>query len=235
MTDQLTEHIQKLKDEIEADEAAALVKWRRHIGVSGGVREMYNIFTEAAYDAKAAARTTQSRVEALRADDVMNPEGRKRLVAEAIADGKAKVKKHQERMGAALKVLEAQLYVCALPRLDRTREAAARDEFRLIMDRTRDPVGTILELAQRDDEIGAVAASSYGESYLRGSGVYDAKDLAEKVRNAAAASADRSSDPGRCAAAEARAELVELAKVRDRVSYLTSTTLQAADPSGAGV
>jgi hypothetical protein len=225
MTDQLKE----LQEQIAASEQAHLAKWRGRSGVTHTARELYKNLEAAASQAKMAANTAQSKVDRLRADDLMPVAGKRRLVAEALAQGKADVKKHTDRMAATLLVLDAELGTAALPRLDPQREAFARDELRLRLDGAADPVAVLFELAQGDGELAAVAVSSYGESYLRAKGIPRAKEAHAGVRNVAAAYADQSADPARRAIGEARAELPELHKAQACTISITRTALQAAE------
>ncbi len=231
----MTDNLAILRDKIEADERATLETWRKHSGATHTSRELFKNYENAARAAKMAANGAQSKVERLRADDLMNPEGRRRLVREALEQGRAEVKKHQDRMEASLDVLKAELSQAAVLRVDPKRESPAREELRMLLDGAADPVAAMIDCAQRDDELGAVCASSYGESYLRGRGIPDARAAHESVRSVAVACAAKSTDPIRRAAGEARAEFGSLEKSRDATQYFTNTALEAAKEAGAGL
>jgi len=233
MTDRSQQNMEALRAKIEADEAANLAAFRKHSGVTHSARETFKTYEAAASNAKKAANSAQYKVEQLRADDTMNPVGRSRLVKETIEKGRAEVKKQQDRMEATLQVLKAELSTAALPRLDKSREMAARDELRMILDGAPDPVGAMAELAGGDDELAAVAVSSYGESYLRAKGVANAQETAAKIRESASASAHQSADPTRRAIGEARGAFGELEKARVATQYFTREALDAAEEAGA--
>ena len=79
--------------------------------------------------------------------------------------------------------------------MDPQREAFARDELRVRLDGAVDPVAVLFELASRDDEMGAVACSSYAESYLRAKGIARAPEVAQSLRGVAMDAAVESADP----------------------------------------
>jgi len=228
MTDQLAQ----IHERIEQIEAEKLTAWRRLSGATTTTRELYVTYESASSAAKKAARSAQAEVERLRADDTMYPEGRKRLIAEAIAKGNAEVKKQRDRMETAIEVLKAHLSESAVPRLDKAREMPARDELRLILDGSPDPAVMMMQLAQRDDELGAVAASSYGESYLRGRGIPKAQEAAQSIRGVAAASAVRSADVQRRAIGEAFAQIGTLEQALACTNEIVRTALGAAQEGG---
>jgi hypothetical protein len=115
------------------------------------------------------------------------------------------VTKLERAMEATRTVMQAHLQVAALPKLPKDRELAARDEARMVLDGSDDTVGTVVRLAQRDDEIGAVVASGWGRSYLAAKRVDKADEVAAMVGRVAAGAALESADPARRAAGAALA------------------------------
>ncbi len=82
---------------------------------------------------------------------------------------------------------------------------------------------------------GAVAVTSYAESYLRARIIPNAKQAAAMIREVAAASAAHSSDPGRRAVGEARAELGALEKALTCTNQIVGDTLNAVQQAGSGL
>jgi hypothetical protein len=116
MTDQLAQ----LQHRIEEIRVEKLSRFRALSSATHDTRELFKIIEAASSAARMAAEGARTRVEALRADDTMYPEGRKRLIAEALDKAKAEVSKQRDRMEGALTVLDAHLKVAALPRLDKS-------------------------------------------------------------------------------------------------------------------
>ncbi len=111
-------------------------------------------------------------------------EDRRRMWAEARAAAHAEVKRCQDAMEATLKVLDATLQVAALQKLDKKRESAAKEEVILIIGASSELALTILELAQRDDDIAAVVTNGTWPEFLlrsKGIGVQQAKDAAQQA------------------------------------------------------
>ena len=158
--------------------------------------------------------------------------------AEARAAAHAEVKRCQDAMEATLKVLDATLQVAALPKLDKTRESAAKEEVSLIIGASPEPALTILELAQRDDDIAAVVTNgTWPESLLRskGIGVQQAKDAAQQARRVAAAAAATSADPVRRAVGEAIKTLGPALGGGGATYTLTRFALEHADDEAAAL
>lgn len=230
----MSSQLEKLREDIRRTESEKLLKFRSHTGVNQGVRDGYKAYETAVAAAKRAAQAAEARVKQLREDDSIFPDGKRRMIQQAIETAKSEVKTQQGRAEAAMKIIHASLHVAAQPKLDRTREMAARDELRLILDNSRDVTGTMLDLAQRDDELGAIAVSSYGESYLRAKGVQDAKGAMERIRTVAAASASKSNDPERKAAGVALDEMGTLEQSYACTNSIVNSTMDAAQEAGAG-
>jgi hypothetical protein len=225
----VTPQLEQLREQITAKEQATIEAYRRHSGVTHAAGELFKNYEAAARQAKAAANGARSTVERLRADDTIPADSRRRQVREALATGRADVKRWQDRMDDALVVLKAHLAVDAVPRVDPKRETPAREELRMVLDGAVDPVATMIELAQHDDELGAAAASSYGESYLRAKGTPKAKEAHQQVRAVAAASARFSNDPTRRAIGEAHGAVGELDKAMGCTHQIARADLEAAE------
>jgi len=236
MPDQIADLQKKIRD----DESALLMKWRRHSGLDAQTRELYQSYEHARHAAHVAADAAQSKVERLKADDVMNPAGRARLIREAVDEGTEATRKAWQAMQVTLQVLEAHLAVVASPTIDKEREALARDELRTRFAGRPNVVGEMLNLAQSDSDMAAVLASgSWSESFLIGQGTdrRQAAEVAGTLKKVAASAAVQSDDPVRRAAAVAREELSDLHKSAACTNYDTRNALEGARASAwaAGV
>lgn len=219
------------RDKIAAGDSEHLLKWQRHSGLDGTTTELYHSFDRARAAAHMAAESAQSKVERLKADDVMNPDERARLIREAIEQGAAATRKAYQAMVMTLTVLDAHLAVKAQPQVDKAREALARDEIITRLSGSRNLVPEMLNLAARDSDMaGVLANGTWAESFMRGQGtdVREAVKAAQTLRSVAADAAAQSADPTRRAAAEARDELSELHESMDCTNYSTRTALEAA-------
>lgn len=103
-------------------EQEQLEKWRPHAGATHTTREFFRSYEDAAKQAKETAQAVAQQVKILRADDVIKPEILRQRVADAIAEGRAAVQKHQDRMEAL------------------ARRPQSGTELRLILDGSADPV-----------------------------------------------------------------------------------------------
>jgi len=226
-----------MRDRIRESQAEALAKWRPLSGATHSIRETYKVLEANLSKAKQAADGAQNRVETLRDDDLMNREGRDRLIREAVQNGRDAVQKHLRSAEAALTIVKAECHEAALPRLDPSRESAARDEFRLLLDASPDPVASMAELVQRDDELAGVAVSSYAESWMRARGIPKAQEAAQSIRRLAAELAVDSNDPARRKVGEAAAQVSALDDALVTTGSITHTSLEAAEEAAvsAGV
>jgi len=173
------------------------------------------------------------------ANDEMYPAGRARLIAEARDKGRATFKSQQAALGTALAALEQTVRAALVPQVPKDREALARDELRMVLDTAPDPVLAMAEIAKNGGELGAVACSSYGESYLRAKGTTNAPQAAGLVRDvayrAAAEAASKAEDAGLRALGTAALSMDELSAVREAAVSLAGDDLQAAEDAGAGL
>ncbi len=186
-------------------------RWRGLASQLGsGAAAAWRDYEAAVRELETVSNSAALRVAQLRKDDLIPAEGRRRLIDEALADGRTKRAAAAKQMQAARTVLAAKARSAALPRLDPAREMAARDELRLLADASDDPLDALVELAAAESDLAAVAVSRYGESYLRARGVPKAPERHLLVQDRAVDAAKRSNDPTRRAAAEAYAALPEL-------------------------
>lgn len=215
-------------NKVRESEQADIMKWKKLSGATPETLEMTRHYEALVSNAKKAANSAQWKIDRLRADDTIPIESRQRQAREALAAAKTEIAGIQRAMQATLTVMEAHLQVAAHPKLDKAREMAARDEARMILDGSDDPVGAMVRLAQRDDELGAVVATGWGRSYLTAKRVDGADEAAAMVRRAASASAVESADPSRKAAGEALAAFGPTLGDGAATNYLVRQTLDEA-------
>lgn len=178
------------------------------------------------------AHTTAAKVAALEADDVMNPAGRDRLLAETRAGAASTLKQLKQRQNDALTRLRGSLRASALPKVRGDREMPARDEARMMLDATPDPEIAMMEMAERGGELAAVVTGSWGESYLRARGVREAPRYHEIVQTAAIGASAMGADPALSAAGKAYFAL-DSAKMGADASYQLAAD-EMADVGAAG-
>lgn len=154
------------------------------------------------------------RLDALAADDLIPERGKARLIKEAGAAAAAALREVDNRSSVAIDALEAGLTALAQPAFPAGADRGeAREELRLILDAAGDPAGAMRELAAGPDQrLAALAAGSYGASYLRSRGVPE--DIIRATAVFAAQAALRSDDPARRAAARALSKVDSLRKAR---------------------
>lgn len=231
MNDPVTDQINKLRAQIEANEHDFLNRWKSHASVSPAVAEDTAVFLQAASLAKQSARGALLAVARVRGNDTLPPAAKRRLIAEALTAGQKAVKEAQERMSVALKVIDADLRGAALPQLDPSRQQAALSEAMMRLNGASDPVAAMHELAATDTDLAAaVTQGTWAESYLRGHavGTKEAKEAVASIRAAAALSARNSTDPIRRGAGEALAEIGTLHKALDSNNSITLDAMTAA-------
>ncbi|NLE22081.1 MAG: hypothetical protein GX624_04795 [Actinobacteria bacterium] len=205
------DQIQKHRDSISAQMRASHAHWRKLAHALGPTaRATFEAYEAAVRELRQASDSAALRVKQLREDDMLPDAGRRRLIAETLSEAAKKRSAARARMRAARDVLAAKARSAALPKLAKDREAAAREELRMLTSGAEDPASVLLELAQRDDELGAVAVSSYAESLLRAKGVPSAPAVYAAVCDHAVDAARRSADPARQVAAAAHVALGEL-------------------------
>lgn len=189
--------------------------WREHSAASSSTAQSYRQFQDVGREMRAAAREAAAKVKQLQADDTIFPEGRDRLVREASEAARAKLTRLAGQQTAILTVMDKELESAATPRMPKDREMAARDEARMVLDAASDPLQAMTDLAQRGDELAAVVAGSYGESYLRARGQRSMREVKEAhglVRLQSVIAGQQSADPQVRKAACAYAALNDLRK-----------------------
>lgn len=201
MTDQLT----ALRDSLETQAREAEAAFTPMADTSPSVRAAFDTMRKASRDLRVLANTTAMQVAKLEADDLTPEDGKQRLLAETRAAARDQYRKLQSKLDGATVVLEAAAHAAALPPIPRDREALVRDEAVLRMSNATNPVKALEEVARLGGEMSAIAASSWGESYLVAKGVppREAKRLhREVVQVAAIDTATRSGDAKVAAAAK---------------------------------
>jgi len=219
--------IDELRKSADRQLVTHLDEWRKLAKALGpSAHEAYREYEKAASELRMVSNGAAVRISQLQKDDLTPEEGRKRLIAETRDKARKEREAARKRMDAALTILETQARIAAMPKLDPKREAAARDELRLLTDSAADPARVLIELAQRDDELGGVAVSSYGESLLWAKGVRDAAKMHDAVRNVATGSAKLSADPERQAGYAAYSHLTDLRKATALVESAANSMLE---------
>ncbi|MDX3868015.1 hypothetical protein [Streptomyces europaeiscabiei] len=117
-----------------------------------------------------------TKLEDLRLNDTMFPEGRKRMMRELLADADDKAERKHETAEANATVARATCIVSAFPKLSRSEETTARQDARMILDASKEPDTTIAQLAFRQDAVGALVVTQWGADYLHTRG-YDERDV----------------------------------------------------------
>lgn len=206
-------------------EAEGLVKLPKTLSATPEGLELAKHYSALASNAKKAANSAQMKVERLLADDTIPLPSRQRQAREALAAGHAEVARYQRSMDTTRLVIEAHLKSAALPKpVDPAREALAREEVRMRVAGSADPVLELIELAQGDGELAAIIThGEFAESLLRSQRVSpkESKEAVATIGKIAVESAQLSADPQRKAAIEALGRL----DVGPATYYLTSRTL----------
>jgi hypothetical protein len=135
------------------------------------IRSAYDVVADAGSALRTLGGDAAGKVRDIENNDYMNPDAKRRLLAEARSDAASAYARVRDRLNNAVDVMEATAFSAAIPRIAHDREALARDEALMLLSSTSDPVSGLEELASRGGEMSALAASSWGESYLRAKGV----------------------------------------------------------------
>ncbi|NLG65271.1 MAG: hypothetical protein GX537_06665 [Actinobacteria bacterium] len=216
-----------LRNALRQRQLAAHEQWRKlAAGLGPSAAETFREYERAAQELGVVSNSAAFRVKQLREDDLLPDAGRRRLISDALSEGAKKRDAARARMRTAREVLAAKARAAAMPKLDPKREAAAREELRLLTGGTNDPADVLLELAKGDDELAAVSVSSYSQSLLRAKGVRKAPELHKAVQDVAVHTARRSADPKRRAAASAYSALGELDRAMACSESLAEGTLE---------
>lgn len=210
------EHAAVLLDEAAEDIVVAA-------DLRAGLPESIGRLAREASDAIGAVRrhvhSAAAAIDRAAEDDMIPDRARERLDREAREAAAAALRDLDARAGTSLDLLEAGLTATAQPEFPAGADRAeARDEFRMLVGHAPDPAEKVRELATGTDQrLAAIAASSYGRSYLRSRGV--AEDAIAAVAAFAAQAALSSGDPTREAAARGLQQLPRLRKARQKAMH----------------
>lgn len=163
---------------------------------------------------RAHVHRAAGRLDALAVDDLIPEKGRERLTRETKAATAAALREVDARTATNLDLLEAGLTAAAQPAFPEGADRGeARQELLMLLAAADDPATAIRQIAGGSDErLAALAAGTFGTTYLRSRGVDE-----RTIQNTAvfvAQGALTSTDPRRRAAATALARLPELRKAR---------------------
>ena len=198
----MTDQMKEARERIAAGEEQAAARWRKLAKVDPEASASFAAYERAASMLKGSAATTRSTVERLRKDDTLYPEGKARLIREALDKGRSERETYLRQMAANLEVMKAHLALAATPAVDPKREALARQEATMILDNSPDPVGAMMQIAQRGGEAATVVAGSWGQSYLLARGTDKVDEVHASVQTVARSAATKSDDPQLRQAAE---------------------------------
>ncbi|TVL91937.1 hypothetical protein CD790_14760 [Streptomyces sp. SAJ15] len=162
-------------------------------------------------------------LEKLRLNDTLYPEGRKRMMTELLDDAEEKINQKVSTADANATIARASFVVGAMPQMSKGRDLIAREDARLILDASKDPISMITHLAQRQDDVGALVVTQWGADYLRARGHddHELKNAQAAIIGMALNGAQQGGDSGRAAAARG-------ALAADSVAGLAGATGQAA-------
>lgn len=171
----MTDQIAALRDSLEKQASEATSAFAPHARHNTLVNGAYETVCSANRELRTLANTTALKLRELEANDLLPELGKQRLLRETRSDARERYQALKRQLDGALAVLETAAFNAALPPVPRDREALVRDEAVLRMSGTNDPVRALEELAGLGGELGALAASSWGESYLRAKGLSPAE------------------------------------------------------------
>lgn len=185
---------------------------------------------QAARSVGTIAQSAYSKLEQLRLNDTVFPEGRKRMMGELLADAEEKTAEKVDMIDVNATVARASFVVAALPKLAKNREMIAREDARMLLDQAADPGAMLAHLAQRQDDVGALVVTQWGQDYLRSRGCDD-KDIelaqAEIIGMALIGAGGQSGDAERSDAARGAMAAESLLRVRDAAMQVGTGLLQS--------
>lgn len=129
---------------------------RKPLGTAMSAVNTYSTLITSAYE----------KMEDLRLNDTMFPEGKKRMMQELLTGAEDKADKKHETADANATVARATFIVSAFPKLARNEEMIARQDARMILDASQTPDAEIARLALRQDAVGALVVTQWGADYL---------------------------------------------------------------------
>lgn len=199
----------------------------------GPVRDSFQDYRAAVTDLLAIERGLREDLADLDSRrDTMPREGYRRLRREAREEARARTAEADRAAREAFGRLEAVLEGAALPQVDASREALARDEAKMLLD-AGTPEIAATELASRGSrEALSVVASEWGRSYFKSRGLAgpDVDRIHRQVRETAAAvAAENGSTEIERNAGSALRKLGRLATARGAAR---SAVRRLTDPSG---
>lgn len=190
-------------------------------GVSGNLTADTGKALRTVTGALAAGRQAVSYIgEAVQGDltDVnVYPEGRTLRAAERIEQAEAKLGEALAKADNAITVARAMLTVEARPKMTPRQEMVARADAQMLMDASDNPGNTLITLAARQDDVGALVNSGWGRDFLTArTGDPDLVEATVKLATEAMLqAAQQAPDPARRAAALAVERLALLEQSRD--------------------
>ena len=234
----MTNELKATRDKIAASEERAAARWRKLAKVSPEASTSFAAYEKASAALKRSAATTRSTVERLRKDDTLYPEGRDRLIREALEKGRSERETYLRQMAVNLEVTQAAIAVAATPKVDPNREALARQEAAMVLDNSPDSASAMMHIALRGGEAATVVAGSWGRSYLLSHGTDKVDEVHADVQRVARAAAVDSADPQLRQAAEVYQALKDggpegLQGIHDRAIYLARVEFEAAETGEA--
>jgi len=227
----MADQIADLRNSLEKQASEATSAFAPHACHNTLVNGAYETVCSANRELRTLANTTALKLRELEANDLLPEAGKARLLAETRSEAKERYQELHRKLNGALAVLETAAFTAALPPVPRDREAAARDEALMRMLGTNDPVRALEEVASLGGEMSAVAASSWGESYLRAKGLSPAEAKRmhrEVVQLVAVHAATNSADQRQAAQAKAYFALPAVRKAATIHLNLASDDLKAA-------
>jgi hypothetical protein len=135
----------------------------------------------------------------------------------------------RSRAEASVAFLEAKLLLEAAPKIETGREAFDREEFKVFLDNSKDPLGAVMQVVQSQDpddkRLAAIAVSSFGRTALKARAGADANTL-RAIAVAAALSGMNDRHRGRQTAARA---LNKIGKLRASIGAFSSAASMAGE------
>jgi hypothetical protein len=179
-----------------------------------GVRRVARDAIDAIGEVRQHVHRAAGNLDSHAANDLLPDKARRRLIAETKGLAAQALREVDSRSDLSLTLLEAGLIDAARPSVPAGADRGeAREELKMILDASDDPAGRIRQLAAGSDQrLAALAAGSYGASYLRAHAVPE--DVIRSTAVFAAQAGIHSGDPRREAAGRALTRMDDLRKLR---------------------
>ncbi len=223
--------MQQAVDAAEADYAKAKAD-RGLRSLPDGPRQLVEAARLSLREAQVAISAASGSIPELLADENIYPVGRTKAAKKKIEALAETVDRATTNAQQTLALARQSLLKEALPKLDRRRESAARQDALMALDRAPGDQKTakFIELARRGDDVGALVNSSWGADYLRTIDGADDRFVQEihgaAHTNALQAAAEQTTDAGRQVAAQYTEVLPNLSGARDAVYQLGNMAVQ---------